>query len=203
MLLLKCRPMVQTQDQEANFKAWSLRELSLESAQIAAIVENADEEDGLDFQELQEYLSQATQAKIDGYVLFKEYLEVEIETWQAKKEALAQMCDRVLTRQPAQLAGLKSTLIKLHEQGLIEDYLMGRNKAIQILANPKPTVSLLCKPEDPDFPEEFQYQQIKVKADKEAIAKASCSGKNVSGFAQVTWGKQVRFKNAPRQRRKK
>jgi hypothetical protein len=54
---------------EANFRSLSLRELSFEAAQLAVTLEDPD-----DFlTQLQQYLAEATEAKVDGYVLFKEY----------------------------------------------------------------------------------------------------------------------------------
>ncbi len=44
---------------------------------------------------------------------------------------------------------------------------------------------------------------VKWTVDKTAIALAYESGKDVSAFATVTYGKQVRFKNAPSRKRKK
>lgn len=188
---------------EANFRAMSLRELSFEAAQLAATVEATTEGDLNELlSQLQQYLTDATEAKVDGYVLFKEYLEAEVETWKAKKEALVEMCDRLLDHKQSQLKALKQTLIDLHEQGLVEDYLIGKDKAIQILPNAKPTVSLLCQPEDTGLPAAYKRHEVKSVADKEAIAQAWQAGEDVSGFASVSWGKQVRFKNAPCKRRK-
>lgn len=187
---------------ESHFRALSLRELSFETAQLAAIVDipTQGEQNEL-YAQLQQYLAEATETKVDGYVLFKEYLEAEIATWKTKKQSLVEMCDRLLAHKQSQLDALKRSLIVLHEQGLIPDYLIGKNKAIQILPNPKPTVTLLGQPEDSDFPDSYKRTEIRVVADKEAIAKSHLKGEDVSGCAEVTFGKQVRFKNAPMRRK--
>lgn len=76
---------------------------------------------------------------------------------------------------------------------------MGKNKAIEIRANPKPAIEVLGNPED--LP--TQYRKAKWAADKEAISQDYESGVDVSDYATVSFGKQVRFKNAPRTRREK
>jgi hypothetical protein len=188
-----------TSEEEANFRNMSLRELSFETAKLAAIVEDSDSDEF--FKELQAFLVDATADKVDGYVLFKEYLDAEIEQWKAKKEALIEMCDRVIVAKELQLKSLKQTLIALNEQGLVADYLMGKNKAIEIRPNNKPSINLLGRADDPLLPAHFKIQETKWVANREAIATAHQSGEDVSGWATVTWGKQVRFKNAPRHRR--
>jgi hypothetical protein len=183
---------------EANFRAMSLRELSLEAAQLASLLE--DEPDEI-LVKLQQYLTDATAAKIDGYVLYKEYLDAEIEKWKSKKEALMEMCDHVIWVKELQLKSLKQTLIDLNEQGLIGDYLMGKDKAIEIRPNSKPSVNLLGRADDPLLPARYKKREEKWVADSEALAQAHQDGEDVSGWATVTWGKQVRFKNAPRRRK--
>jgi hypothetical protein len=186
---------ISVSDLESSFRNMSLRELSFETAQIAKLVEESEPDELLE--KLQDYLAQATSAKIDSYCLYKEYLDGEIETWKAKRDALIEMCDRIISMKESQLLALKENLLSLHEQGLVENYLMGKNKAIEIRANSKPAIEVLGNLED--LPPE--YRKAKWIADKEAIASDHESGVDVSGFATVNFGKQVRFKNAPRNKK--
>ena len=64
---------ISVSDLESSFRSMSLRELSFETAQIAELVEGSDGDELLE--ELQSYLADATAAKIDGYCLFKEFLD--------------------------------------------------------------------------------------------------------------------------------
>jgi hypothetical protein len=181
---------------EASFRDLSLRELSFEAAQIAALLEDAEPDELLE--RLQTYISEATAAKIDGYCLYKEYLDSEIEAWKLKRDSLLGMCDRVISAKEAQLKALKQNLLNLHEQGLLEGNLVGKNKAITICPNSKPTVEVIGDAKD--LP--LDYRQAKWVPNKEAIAQAYLDGEDISKFAQIVYGKQVRFKNAPRSRRK-
>ena len=187
-----------TSELEANFRVMSLRELSIEAAQLASLLDDEPDEILL---ELQQYLTDATAAKVDGYVLYKEYLDAEIEQWKAKKESLLEMCDRVIDRKEQQIKSLKQTLIDLNERRFVSDYLMGKNKAIEIRPNSKPTVNLLGRADDPLLPAQYKKQEARWVVDKDAITAAYQNGEDVSGWATVTWSKQVRFKNAPRHRR--
>ena len=177
---------------ESSFRSMSLRELSFEAAQIAALVEESEADELLE--QLQGYLEKATEAKIDGYCLYKEYLDSEIEAWKTKRDALLAICSCIISAKEAQLKALKQNLLSLYEQGLVGERLAGKNKAIEIRPNPKPAVEVLGNPED--LPE--QYRKPKWVADKEAIAEDYLKGVDVSDFATVGYGQQVRFKNAPR-----
>jgi hypothetical protein len=68
---------------------------------------------------------------------------------------------------------------------------------VEIRTNSKPTVEVIGDAKD--LP--LDYRQAKWVPNKEAIAQAYLDGKTISDFATVTYGKQVRFKNAPRSRR--
>ncbi len=183
---------------QVRFRALSLQDLCYEAYQILQILESNDDEDGL-FLELQQYLTEATQAKVDGYCWIEKDLKAEIDEWETKKKRLARMCDEVIERKQKQLDGLKQNLLRLAEFGLIDDYLIGYNKAIEIRPNPKPTVEVF---KEADVPEIYRQPKIQWTVDKQAIAQAHQAGKDVSAFARVTYGKQVRFKNAPRKKRK-
>ncbi len=130
------------QELQQHFRTMSLQELSTEAVAIAQILEtDSDDEDDL-FQQLQQYLAQATQDKVDGYCWYQEMLKTEIEEWKQKKKTLSQMCDRIIEQKEKQLNSLKQNLLKLAELGLIDHYLMGKNKAISIRPNPKPSVEV-------------------------------------------------------------
>lgn len=188
------------QEVQQHFRTMSLQELSTEAAAIAQILEpDPDDEDDL-FQQLQQYLTEATQAKVDGYCWYQEMLKTEIEEWKQKKKTLSQMCDHIIEQKEKQLNSLKQNLLRLAELGIIDHYLMGKNKAIEIRTNPKPSVEVF---RDDDVPGIYKHPEVKWTVDKTAIALAYESGKDVSAFAKVTYGKQVRFKNAPTRKRKK
>ncbi|MDJ0615602.1 MAG: siphovirus Gp157 family protein [Calothrix sp. MO_192.B10] len=187
------------QELQDQFRTMSLQELCSEAIAVSQILETEDDEDDL-FQQLQQYLTEATQAKVDGYCWYQEMLKSEIDEWKTKKKRLAQMCDQVIDRKQKQLNRLKQNLVRLAELGLIDHYLMGHNKAISIRTNSQPTVEVL---QEVDVPEIYRQPQIQWTVDKQAIALAHQAGKDVSAFAKVTYGKQVRFKNAPHRKRKK
>ena len=188
------------QELQDQFRTMSLQELSTEAIAIAQILETDDEEEDNLFEQLQQYLTDATQVKIDGYCWYQEMLKNEIEEWKTKKKTLSEMCDRLIEQKEKQLNSLKQNLLRLAELGIIDDYLMGHNKAIEIRTNSKPTVEV-HKTED--VPKIYRQPQIQWTVDKQAIAQAQQVGKDVSAFATVTYGKQVRFKNAPRRKQKK
>jgi hypothetical protein len=182
---------------EESFRAMSLRELSFEAARIDELLES-EEDDGDDLLErLQDYLADATAAKVDGYVLYKEYLDQEIEIWKTKRDALLEICGKIILAKESRLKSLKETILRLHETGLIGDRLLGKDKAIEIRVNSKPTVDVSAPAEH--LPP--RYRVTKWSPDKEAIATAHASGEDVSEFASVTYGKQIRFKNAPRRKK--
>lgn len=183
-------------DLESSFRSMSLRELSFEAAQIAELT-SENEPDELT-EELQNYLRDATAAKVDGYCLFVEYLKGEIEAWKLKRDAVNEMCDRIILSKESQLKTLKENILRLHAQGLIDSNLKGKDKAIEIRLNSKPTIEVLGNPEN--LPK--QYRTAKWVADKEAIAADHQAGVDVSDFAIVSIGKQVRFKNAPRSKKR-
>ncbi|MEM8780726.1 MAG: siphovirus Gp157 family protein [Cyanobacteria bacterium P01_G01_bin.49] len=187
------------QELQGRFRALSLQALCYEAYEIAQILESDDDEDGL-FRELQQYLTSATEAKVDGYCWIEKMLKTEIEDWKHKKKTLAQMCDEIINRKEKQLNSLKQNLLRLAELGVIDNYLMGHNKAIEIRYNSKPSIEVFSTD---DVPEVYRQPQIQWTVDKQAIAQAHQGGKDVSAFANVTWGKQVRFKNAPRRKPKK
>ena len=188
------------QELQDQFRTMSLQELSTEAIAIAQILESDDEEEDNLFEQLQQYLTDATQVKIDGYCWYQEMLKNEIEEWKTKKKTLSEMCDRLIEQKEKQLNSLKQNLLRLAELGIIDDYLMGHNKAIEIRTNSKPTVEV-HKTED--VPKIYRQPQIQWTVDKQAIAQAHQVGKDVSAFATVTYGNQVRFKNAPRRKQKK
>jgi hypothetical protein len=129
--------------------------------------------------------------------LYKEYLEREIDTWKAKRDALIEMCGKIILAKEARLKSLKETILRLHETGLVGDRLLGKDKTIEIRTNSKPTVEVSAPAEHlPPC-----YRVAKWSPDKEAIATAHAAGEDVSEFATVTYGKQIRFKNAPRRKK--
>ncbi|PSF28555.1 hypothetical protein C7H19_24610 [Aphanothece hegewaldii CCALA 016] len=187
---------VSLSEMENSFSAMSLRELSFEAAQIAELFD-CTEEDHL-YEQLQQDLTKSLKNKIDGYCLYKEFLDGEIEAWKIKRDTVISMCDRIILAKEAQLKTLKENILRLYDQGLIDSNLLGKNKAIEIRPNSKPQIEVLGNPED--LPPE--YRKPKWVADKEAIASDYQAGVDVSDYAIVSIGKQVRFKNAPRSKKR-
>jgi hypothetical protein len=193
---------------ETQFKQMTLRELCFEAAQIAEIMENSPP-DELMIQLrsrsvgcAQSWLSEATEEKVDGYAWAASYLNLEIDQWQAKKAKLMEMCDAIITRKEFELNAMKEGLLRLNSLGLIPDYLLGKTKAIEIRQNSRPRVTLNLPPSDRDFPTRFRYQRTEWLADKDAIVAAYEAGEDLSAIATVEIGYQVRFKNAPKHRKK-
>jgi hypothetical protein len=182
---------------EESFRAMSLRELSFEAARIDELLESGEDEGDDLLERLQDYLADATAAKVDGYVLYKEYLDQEIEVWKAKRDALLALCGKIILAKEARMKSLKETILRLHETGLVGDRLLGKDKAIEIRTNSKPTVEVSAPAEH--LPP--RYRVAKWSPDKEAIATAHAAGEDVSEFATVSYGRQIRFKNAPRRKK--
>jgi hypothetical protein len=185
---------------ETQFKQMTLRELCFEAAQLAEIMENAPPDELM--LQLRSWLSEATEEKVDGYAWAADYLNLEIDEWQAKKAKLMEMCDAIISRKESELNAMKEGLLRLNSLGLIPDYLLGKTKAIEIRQNSRPKVTLNLPPCDRDFPIRFRYQRTEWLADKDAIVAAYEAGEDISAIANVEIGYQVRFKNAPKYRRK-
>jgi hypothetical protein len=185
---------------ETQFKQMTLRELCFEAAQLAEIMENAPPDELM--LQLRSWLSEATEEKVDGYAWAADYLNLEIDEWQAKKAKLMEMCDAIISRKESELNAMKEGLLRLNSLGLIPDYLLGKTKAIEIRQNSRPKVTLNLPPCDRDFPTRFRYQRTEWLADKDAIVAAYEAGEDLSAIATVEIGYQVRFKNAPKRRRK-
>jgi hypothetical protein len=183
------------------FKQMSLRELCVEAAELNEIIENTDEDDEL-FTHLQTWIELATEEKIDAYVWFANYLKLEIEEWKTRKTNLTKMCDEIIDRKKASLDKLKESLIELNNLGLIGNYLMGKDKAIEIRANSRPKITLHLSPDDPHFPKQYKHKRTEWVADLDAILSAYEKGEDLSKIASVETSSQVRFKNAPKHNRK-
>ena len=178
-----------------NFRDLSLRELSLESARLAAqIEENPDDQLS---QTLKEYLEDLTADKIDGTCWYADYLKSEIELWQQKKANLALMCARIIELHEARLKALEQSILHFYSLNLIDKHLIGKNRAIEVRNNSKSSVMVLVPPEH--LPE--KYQALKVTADKDAILRDYQQGFEISLYAQVETGQHVRFKTASRRRK--
>jgi hypothetical protein len=181
------------------FKQMSLRELCVEAAELNEIIENTDEDDEL-FTHLHTWIENATEEKIDAYVWVANYLKIEIEEWKTKKANLMKMCDEIIDRKKASLDKLKESLIELKNLGLIDNYLMGKDKAIEIRANSRPKITLHLSPDDPNFPKQYKHKRTFWVADFDAIVEAYDRGEDLSKIASAETGFQLRFKNAPKRR---
>jgi hypothetical protein len=185
---------------QSQFKQMSLRELCVEAEMLNEIIENI-EEDQL-FAQLKTWIQKATAEKIDAYVWVANNFKLEIEEWKTKKANLIKMCDEIIDRKQTSLDKLKKSLIELHELGSIENYLIGKEKAIEIRPNSRPKITLQVSPEAPSFPKRYKYKRTEWIADKDAIIEAYDRGEDLNHIASIEVGSQVRFKNAPKKRSK-
>jgi hypothetical protein len=186
---------------EAQFRNLTLGELCFEAASLAELIEATPNDQLLN--QIQTWIADATDAKVDGYCFAADQIESDIETWKLKKEHLMKTCDRIIERKLSELNSMKRGLIQLEKLGLISNYLVGKIRVIEIRNNSRPKVTLKLPPDDPLFPERFRETRTRTVALTEEIAAAHSSGQDVSAIADVTIGKQVRFKLRPKRIKKR
>ncbi|WP_246275802.1 siphovirus Gp157 family protein, partial [Brasilonema bromeliae] len=132
------------------------------------------------------------ETKIDAIAWVVDQLNLDLGTWEERKGRVVELHDQVISRRKTQLEQIKRTLIHLYEIGLINDKNIGKERVIEIRDNPPKVANLLLEVDDEDFPDEFRT--IKYQANNKAIIEAYKSGQNINNVAEVTIGKQVRFK---------
>lgn len=185
-----------TQAIEREINQITLKELSLDAAKLWSQIEEASElgEEGKVEQLVQELMGvqDGIETKIDAIAWVVDQLNLDLETWEERKARVAELHDQVISRRKTQLEQIKRTLIHLHEIGLISDKNIGKERVIEIRDNPPKVANLLVEVDDEDFPDEFRV--IKYQANNKAILEAYKSGKDISDIAEITIGKQVRFK---------
>lgn len=108
-------------------------------------------------------------------------------------DAVIELHEQFIARKEAQLAGIKQGLLWLHVQGLIPKRNIGKEREIEIRDN-NPKVIPKVAADYPTLPDEFRVQELKYRLDLQAILNAHKSGRDVSNFADIQIGKQVRFK---------
>ena len=74
------------QELQDQFRTMSLQELSTEAIAIAQILETDDEEEDNLFEQLQQYLTDATQVKIDGYCWYQEMLRTKLKSGRPRRK---------------------------------------------------------------------------------------------------------------------
>lgn len=182
---------------ERNIVKNTLRELSLQSAQLweeieAAQHENAEENQvGLAIQNLLQN-QDAIEAKIDSIVWVKEHLEAELAGWEEKRKRAVALYDDAIESRKNSINQIKEMILFLYKSGLIENKNRGKECEIEIRDNPPAVEELNMDIDSEDFPSEFK--RIKVYPDNKAIINAFKSGIDVSEFADIVIRKQVRFK---------
>ncbi len=185
-----------TQAIEREINQLTLKELSLDAAKLWSQIEEVSElgEEGKVEQLVQEFMGvqNGIETKIDAIAWVVDQLNLDLETWEERKARVAELHDQVISRRKTQLEQIKRTLIHLHEIGLISDKNIGKERVIEIRDNPPKVANLLVEVDDEDFPDEFRV--IKYQANNKAIIEAYKSGKDISDVAEITIGKQVRFK---------
>lgn len=128
-------------------------------------------------------------------------LNLDLENWEDRKARTVELYDKIISRRKTQLEQIKRSLIHQYEIGLISERNVGKEREIEIRDNPPKVAGLLVEVNDEDFPSEFR--SIQYKADNKAILDAYKAGKDVSNIAEITVGKQVRFKVKSTKRSKK
>ncbi|KAB8314294.1 hypothetical protein SD81_037770 [Tolypothrix campylonemoides VB511288] len=185
-----------TQAQMHEINQLTLKELSLDAAKLWSQIEEASElgEEGKVEQLVQELMAiqDGIETKIDAIAWVVDQLNLDLETWEERKARVAELHNQVISRRKTQLEQIKRTLIHLYEIGLINDKNIGKSRVIEIRDNPPKVANLLLEVDDEDFPDEFRT--IKYQANNKAILEAYKSGQDISNVAEVTIGKQVRFK---------
>lgn len=187
--------------QERDISKLSLRELSLASSQLWEQIETAqqiesDEDSesgqvGVIIQQLMEK-QDAIESKIDSIVWVKEMLESELIAWKERREhTLSLYSDAIQVRENS-INEIKRMLLHLHEVGLIPERNIGKECEIEIRNNPPSVDELKMDIDCEDFPPEFR--RIKFSANNQAILNAHKAGIDVSKYATITVGKQIRFK---------
>lgn len=185
--------------QEKNITKLSLRELSITSSQLWEQIEQAQQSDsennsdsvGIIIQQLMEK-QDAIEIKIDSIVWVKEMLESELAAWKEKRERALQLYNDAIQVREDSINQIKRMLLHLHEVGLIPQKNTGKECEIEIRNNPPSVAELTMDIESEDFPS--QFRRIKISADNQAIISAYKAGVDVSKYANITIGKQVRFK---------
>lgn len=187
--------------QERDISKLSLRELSLASSQLWEQIETAqqiesDEDSesgqvGVIIQQLMEK-QDAIESKIDSIVWVKEMLESELIAWKERREhTLSLYSDAIQVRENS-INEIKRMLLHLHEVGLIPERNIGKECEIEIRNNPPSVDELKMDIDCEDFPPEFR--RIKFSANNQAILNAHKAGIDISKYATITVGKQIRFK---------
>ena len=99
---------------EALFKTMSLKELSIAARDLSVTLSQTTQDEEF-FQTCQDYITDATADKVDGYSFVAAYLEADIAAWQEKKNKLLEMVDEILARKPVRrkLPNYSSHLILL------------------------------------------------------------------------------------------
>lgn len=179
---------------EALFREMSLRELAVTASDLnAALSTAADDNEFL--KTCQEYITDATTDKVDGYSFVAAYLEADIAAWQEKKQKLLELVDKILHRKQRELELLKSSLLKLHQVGLIPSKLDGKTRTITIQASPPKVTHLRIPPDSPEFPEQFREVRVEYKINAKALIEAWKAGEDISTFANIEQGTHVRFRH--------
>lgn len=177
----------------------TLRELSIEASRLWEEIEYAQNEDedkeenqvGLTVQRLIENQG-AIETKIDSIVWVKEQLEAELAGWEEKKKRVLALYDDAIESRKNSIEQIKQMLLFLHKTGLIHDKNKGKECEIEIRNNPPSVAQLNLDIESEDFPNEFK--RVKISPNNKAIIEAFKAGIDVSKYADIQIGKQVRFK---------
>ncbi|HCF30761.1 MAG TPA: hypothetical protein DEV81_27015 [Cyanobacteria bacterium UBA11049] len=178
---------------EALFKQMSLRELSIAASNFNDNLSVACEDE--DFVKIcQEYITDATADKIDGYSFVASYKEAEIAAWKEKRSKLLELVDEIIHRQQRELEMLKASLLKMHRLGLIGNKLIGKTRTITIQSSPPKVSQLHIELNAPKFPDKFRSVRMEYKINTKALISAWKSGEDISEIADIEQGHHIRFR---------
>lgn len=188
--------MIQTGElnPEALFKQLTLKELSIAASDLSTTLSHTTDDEAF-LKVCQEYIADATADKVDGYSFVVSELEIDIAAWQERKSKLLELVDEIITRKQRELELLKTSLLKMHQLGIISNKLEGKTRSIAIQPSPPKITQLHIQPDSPEFPEEFRQVRVEYKVNAKAVIERWKAGDDVSAIAQIEQGHHVRFRH--------
>lgn len=182
---------------EQNINSFTLKELSIEAAQLWEQILQLEDEEG-DVEQILQQLFEVQgvqERKIDAVAYVADQLKLDVEVWEKRLQAIALLHTTVIHRKQKQLESLKAYLLFLNKTGVLQNRNPGLSREIAFQNNP-PKVVLKVEPEDPKFPEEFREMRVEYRPLTKQILEAHKQGNDVSAIAEIEVGKHVRFKHS-------
>ncbi|MDF5716398.1 MAG: siphovirus Gp157 family protein [Rhizonema sp. NSF051] len=186
---------------EQNINSFTLKEISIEAAQLWEELEQLDSNEGDVEQVIQQLfeVQGAQERKIDAIAYVADQLKLDVEVWQSRLEAITLLHTTVINRKQKQLESLKTYLLFLNQTGVLQNCNPGLEREITFQNNP-PKVVLKLEPENPRFPEEFRAVRVEYRPLNKQILEAHKQGYDVSEIADIEVGRHVRFKHCSKKK---